>query len=251
MSCKTKCSTKKHLKCPNSGNGYPSSGSDICIPVPNLPVDDWREYSNSDVYFYVITTIAYRDGQFVQTGTGPNFQGGRITLCTCKHYMRSLLSTQEWERKYIAGFTSINCVQNERRNFLVYFMKVSNAFDSFYDLCSNNIPGGIINAKSAHVHRLGDIYRPLHENIGPYVADDYEAPCPNHARGECWRTDIEYSREYRNGEHRAKLLVGSKKQSGSWSRPTTYFNNPDRPNGIGAGHRRLPLNEFLRELIQI
>jgi hypothetical protein len=29
------------------------------------------------------------DGQYSQTASAPNFQGGVITLCTCKHWMRT------------------------------------------------------------------------------------------------------------------------------------------------------------------
>lgn len=36
------------------------------------------------VYCYIVTSVKDRGGLFVQTGSAPNFQGGLITLCTCK-----------------------------------------------------------------------------------------------------------------------------------------------------------------------
>lgn len=41
------------------------------------------------IYVYVITTVGNKGGQFVQMGSAPNFQGGCITLCTCKHKDRA------------------------------------------------------------------------------------------------------------------------------------------------------------------
>jgi len=48
-----------------------------------------------EVYAYVLTTIKYKNGEFIQTGSAPNFQGGLITLCTCKRFMRTWKPVQE------------------------------------------------------------------------------------------------------------------------------------------------------------
>ena len=43
---------------------------------------------------------------FEQHGSAPNFQGGVLTLCTCKQQMRSSQSADERSNVWIAGFTS-------------------------------------------------------------------------------------------------------------------------------------------------
>ena len=63
---------------------------------------------NSDaVYGYVMSSVKLNGKLLRQTGTGPNFQGGCVTLCTCKHRMRTSLPSKEWANKWIAGFTSL------------------------------------------------------------------------------------------------------------------------------------------------
>ncbi len=44
-----------------------------------------------EIYAYILSTVSFskEQDQFVQNGSAPNFQGDYITLCTCKHYMRS------------------------------------------------------------------------------------------------------------------------------------------------------------------
>jgi len=42
------------------------------------------------VYAYIVTTIkTTTDYQLIQEGSAPNFDGERITLCTCKHKDRA------------------------------------------------------------------------------------------------------------------------------------------------------------------
>lgn len=45
--------------------------------------------------------------RFQQRGSAPNFQGGLLTLCTCKYQMRSSLTASEWDlsvnRPHICG----------------------------------------------------------------------------------------------------------------------------------------------------
>ena len=51
------------------------------------------------VYCYVVRTIKRNEQQFRQEGCAPNFQGGRISLCTCKHHMRTFMSASSWKGK--------------------------------------------------------------------------------------------------------------------------------------------------------
>src|SRR5260370_29241064 len=54
-------------------------------------------------YSYVVTTVSNRDGEFRQYGCGPNFQGGLLTICTCKGRMRTYPGVLRGT--WIAGFT--------------------------------------------------------------------------------------------------------------------------------------------------
>ena len=86
------------------------------------------------IYTYVLTTVeADSHGSFVQTGSAPNFQGGLITLCTCKHLMRTNRTPNNWECVWIAGFTGIN-ILSDHRNYLFYLMRVKEAFSSHKEL---------------------------------------------------------------------------------------------------------------------
>src|SRR5437016_5075299 len=64
------------------------------------------------VYAYIVTSITTTtDYQLVQEGNGPNFDGGRITLCTCKHKDRATFHSSKdrhdpWKNVWVAGLTS-------------------------------------------------------------------------------------------------------------------------------------------------
>ena len=49
------------------------------------------------VYCYIVTTVKDAGGEFAQVGTAPNFQGGLVTLCTCKGQMRAGRDVHAWE----------------------------------------------------------------------------------------------------------------------------------------------------------
>jgi len=224
-----------------------------CDNQRNLSCDELRniaDQDNPDVYLYVITTIEYEGGQFCQCGTGPNFQGDLITLCTCKHRMRSSMITDNWKGKWIAGFTSRTCVnEHQGEHFLFYLMKVSDAFESFRDLWyGTNILNTGKNAKAAHRDRLGDIYEPNRRNIDPYNADDYVNPCQklgaNYDRDSCWRKDIKYYNE--RFKRHAALLVGDKRKSFLWSSPTIRY-----AHQLPRDYKKLSFQEFLNRLEEI
>jgi hypothetical protein len=102
------------------------------------------------VYHYVVASIHRHNGEFVQTGCGPNFQGGLITLCTCKHRMRTYMDPDDWNGIWIAGFTSLPT--GNGANFLIYLMRVAYAFASQRDLWfSTAIPPAAKRAKAAHL----------------------------------------------------------------------------------------------------
>ena len=68
----------------------------------SLSLNTLRDIVGSEgtlVYCYVVDSVKNEGGRFVQRGSGPNFQGDMVTLCTCKHHMRTSLSSDDWEGK--------------------------------------------------------------------------------------------------------------------------------------------------------
>jgi hypothetical protein len=210
------------------------------------------EIDNTPVYSYVIQTIQRRGNGFAQTGSGPNFQGGLITLCTCKHLMRTSLDVASWVGVWVAGFSGVKVT--DRGNGLVYLMRVSEAFESHYDLweflCSE-----VRQAKAAHLHTLGDVFKPKPDHIYPddpgrFKPGNYEPPRKDHSHASIernsnaprWYRDVNY-RGY--GGRRAALLVGDPKTSFLWSEPKIFFAGRQHPRT----KRWESPQEFLEHLI--
>jgi hypothetical protein len=84
-----------------------------------------------EVYAYILSSVKTENGFFRQTGCAPNFQGGVITLCTCKHQMRTRHDKGKWSGVWVAGFASRAGVG---RHHLFYLTKVSTAFESHLEL---------------------------------------------------------------------------------------------------------------------
>jgi len=63
-----------------------------------------------EVYAYVIRTVAVGADEMKQRGSGPNWDGRLITLCTCKAQMRSRRMVSVWSGSWIAGFTGTSRV---------------------------------------------------------------------------------------------------------------------------------------------
>ena len=88
------------------------------------------------VYTYVVETVKQVDGELLQSGSGPNFQGDLITLCTCKHQLRAYLPAEEWPGTWVAGFTSSR--NGAGPNKLFYLMQVGEAYSSQYELWNSD-----------------------------------------------------------------------------------------------------------------
>jgi hypothetical protein len=191
------------------------------------------------VYSYVIASMRKRNGEFVQTGCGPNFQGGLITLCTCKHRMRTFMDPDQWHGLWIAGFTSL--ATGGEANFLIYLMRVAHAFESQRDLWfSTAIPPAVKQVKAAHLNRFGDLYQPHHEGIAPWKPDGYVAPCRNHCHAQGWAKDIVYEGV---GARHAALLVSDPHQSFLWNRPMIYY-----AGRLHRGQKKSTLDDLLARL---
>ncbi len=191
------------------------------------------------VYSYVIASMRGHNGEFVQTGCGPNFQGGLITLCTCKHRMRTFMDPDRWNGIWIAGFTSLPT--GDGVNSLIYLMRVAHAFESHRDLWfSTAIPAGAKRAKAAHLDPFGDIYKPRARRIDPWDKDRYVPPSRNHCHVKGWARDIAYEGV---GARRAALLVGDPHKSFLWNRPVIYYSGR-----LHRGQKKCKLDDLLAQL---
>jgi hypothetical protein len=209
---------------------YPVSSGSEATPLtpetskaPNLPYP---------VFAYVLTSVKESGGKFFQEGCAPNFQGERITLCTCMHRHRTWWKT--WLGVWIAGFT-----KKRFDNQLFYLMQVGQQADSQFELWNSPyLPDR--NAKSASLDKFGDVFEP-----GPgatcatkFAPASYNPPVSNHVHVSCWQNDI----CYKYGallKKQPKLLVGIPARSFLWSCPKRRYN--------GVQHPRFKLYQSLRD----
>lgn len=192
-------------------------------------------FRQSTVYSYVVDTVEYEEGRLYQTGNGPNYQGGLITLCSCKHKMRTYFTPDSWKGVWVAGFTGSTDLGNNR---LFYLMKVSPAFESHREFwLSECIPEETKLAKASHLDRFGDIYEPKSTSGSPYLPLRYLPPCKSHVHCEPgdWKKDIRYELKGR----RPALLVGDVEYSFLWNMPLI-----SSPSTIGRGERKSTLEEL-------
>jgi hypothetical protein len=193
--------------------------------------------TSAPIYYYVMKTVKRVGDTLLHHGSGPNWQGGVITLCTCKHLMRTYPDMKQGT--WIAGFSGAS--SNEWKNCLIYLMRVEKTYESNYALW-NSLPEEVREAKAADVNPLGDIYRPLSRETqkSPFDPAMYLEPCRNHSHKHCWKEDIKY--KTKGGIH-PLLLVGDMKYSFVWNQCMITFDC-----SIGRGQRRLKLAEFLNHL---
>lgn len=211
----------------------------------NLSLETLRGSIGSErtvVYRYVITSVGNNGGRFVQRGSGPNFQGNMVTLCTCKHRMRTFLSPDDWKDRWVAGFTGLGAGRGT--NALVYLTKVAHAFESHYDLWySDEIPDETKRAKSATLSRHGDLLQPVGESVDPYAPLSYHPPneAHSHSKNASWHGDVRYT----GGRcvREAALLVGDPERSFLWDRPTIFL-----PGSIGRGQPKTTLDNLISQL---
>jgi len=231
----------------NEGNDTYQRFPDSSPLISNLnmdPIDLIRRIRmiGGRVYCYVLTSVKYVDGRFVQTGSGPNFQGGLITLCTCKRLMRTGKVLGAWSGTWIAGITGVQ-TGHAGNGHLFYLMRVERAFESHLDLwswLSAHLPK-TAEAKAADKHRLGDIYRPKTPRSDPFAPATYVTPCPDHDHAETeWYKDIYYEGY---GHRTPALLVGDPRNSFLWSEPRMPV-----PIRLGRGYKIIDLDELLPHL---
>lgn len=209
------------------------------------------ELMTRPVYAYALTTVGFSDGKFRQTGSAPNFQGGRITLCTCKHKDRSSPPprrsvgpdpTSPWKGVWVAGICSRRQL---RPRGLFYLMLVESVFASHAQAWWGL---GEPLEKSATASPFGDIYVPHRGQIlNEHWQESYRKSHSKHVHDSRNRAlDIErsYFARYPN------LLAGDPRQSYLWSRPMVKF-TPYADDQWSTAHHRFfsHLSDFL-ELCQ-
>lgn len=230
-------------KCGNTAQGcFPTETRDI---KQNASLAELKrllkEHLNEIAFVYVIRTVEKdEDGRFLQTGSGPNFEGDIITLCTCKHKMRSAYTPEEWMAdKWVAGFSSIGSTGEQD---LVYLMKVGEAFESYQDLWQNSrfVTDEVKKAKSASIHERGDIFEPTGQAL-PFDPANYKAPHPKHVHSHdnYWHNDV----DMRYGKP-STLLVGDPTNSYLWDRPKLVMTQ----SGLSQGHRKMSIQELLERI---
>jgi hypothetical protein len=218
---------------------FPKSG--MLADNTNLDTGALRQKlrgQGSVVHCYVVRTIEYPQGEFIQTGSGPNFQGDLITLCTCKHQMWSRRSVRDWRGAWVAGFTSVGKVPGDHVNHLVYLMKVGQAFASHRDLWAALSPTER-DAKVADKNPLGDVFQPRAPVGDSFDPRSYVPPGPDHSHcpGNLWQEDIDDHR-------RPPLLVGDRDFSFLWSRPLVAWPK----SRIARDYERHGISDFLDRL---
>jgi hypothetical protein len=191
---------------------FPRKG--VLIRNANPQLDELRAKLVAEcgtVYCYVAASVEERSGCLVQTGSGPNIKGGLVTLCACKHRVRTSMSPDEWIGKWIAGFTGVG--PGRGRNYLFYLMRVGQAFESHRELWyADTIPEETKHAKTADTNKLGDLYRPQGTTGNPFDPRDYVPPCPEHVhcKDSHWHDDVDY---VGFSDRVAALLVGDPERS--------------------------------------
>ena len=202
------------------------------------------------MYEYVMKTVLRREGGLWHLGSGPNIEGGLITLCTCKHYMRTFSGVQPGT--WIAGFSSSRKGRNgypRQRNTLFYLTQVQYAFASQMALWrSPHVPLRARVRKSARSNHLGDLYVPRDGAEAPFAIESYHPPMPEHSHAFAsdepggWYRDIDFLTRY---GRRPSLLVGDPQLSFVWTQPRI----DSRPT-IGRGQVRFDsMREFLASLV--
>ena len=205
------------------------------------------------VYSYVVPTIKIPPGfHLQQTGSAPNFDGGRITLCTCKHKDRAMFypsgnRATPWDDVWVAGVTSRS---SNPPWTLAYLMLVEDTFPDQWTIW-NHLPPSCRNAKSACGSVIGDLYEPKPTaSANPRSPGNYQPPITSHVHASTyWYHDIQMWTSQKLGISRAHgLLLGDPDYSYRW--PTARMRL--RPGAMGrTAHHKMfdTLGQFIGNLI--
>ncbi len=177
-------------------------------------------------------------GQLEQYGSGPNFQGGLLTLCTCQRNFRAeKRNPDEWwqDNWWIAGFSSPNCCN---QTWLVYLAQVERAYESQAELWAD-LPQRLRIAKSTTQNPLGDVYQPNPSSRSQdrHSVAHYHPPLVGHSHRETadddsWHDDIEFF--HARFRRRPLLLVAKPRMTFLWQQPMLYLKRHERNQTWGS-----------------
>lgn len=219
--------------CCQQVKAYQNLSEELIINYPREKLSEILFSCGNDiVYYYVIRSVDFVDGHFVQRGSGPNFEGGVITLCTCKHYLRTFpgIKPDVW----LAGITSSKTGPN-RGNYLFYLAQIKYVYITHYELW-NSLPAQSREKKNATYNRLGDVFEPI-DSMEDYTSiRSYQQPIHNHSHAESYKYDIE-SKYHKP----SKLIVFDKDHSLIWDSPLIQF----KDRKLTQGQSKIKLLEFM------
>jgi hypothetical protein len=136
-------------------------------------------YGSTDCHFYTSHQIYWEDNVIKQTRSSPNWEGGMVTYCTCKHLMRC--TDKNWGGVWIATVGPREC----SNNCLIMAGRISRVFPSNYALrryMSDSHPD-VFTHKIADIDPRADLYTPRYLLEGPevYHHENFREP-PEHTR---------------------------------------------------------------------
>ena len=237
-------SGKDHQRFPSRGHLARNLDLTLDELVHDLSLDNEQSGAET-VYCYIVDSVHISDELMQQRGSGPNIEGGVITLCTCKHWMRSYRDAKVWEsdRVWIAGFTGKN--RPGPTNRLFYLMRVGASFESQCELWNAVVlTDDAKKAKSASRNRLGDLFEPLASG-NPFDPSSYRKPVDDHSHIENlgWHKDIDY---VGCGKRQPALLVGDKNDSYLWRDPKIEIGK-----ALSRGQKKMTMNEFFEQIREV
>lgn len=211
---------------------WPAEHRDLSLDrVRKLVVS--QAVSGKHVYVYTVASTRLDSGIIQQLGSGPNVEGGLLTLCTCKHHMRTWGKPEDWKGVWLCGATSSAGANGFAGHaYLFYMGKVRWVFDSHQELYESLRDGelgrrfpGALDRKLATHHQLGDIFEPRRGSPrGTRDPAHYVPPI----RGHSHEGQSEWHHDIRQG----KLLVCDPEDTYLWTRPLIEL------EPVGRGVRR-------------
>lgn len=245
------CSNYSCINSEEKGQKFPQkNGGDLSKNMDRQRtdlIDELKKHLEDIVYSYVVDTIEEDSiKNFIQKGSAPNFQGGHITLCSCKHFMRTFKVFEKIKNEtrsiWITGICSVKL-----DNALFYLMKVSDSYESQYDIWKS-LSEDTRQAKNARVSKFGDLYEPVEpwDNANKYDIKGYEKPREDHVHkkenSNEWKQDIEYKNKRLN--RYPVMIIGDPDYSFLWSTPKIMLKHPKAKKFV-CGQKKWKLEEFL------
>jgi Nucleotide modification associated domain 2 len=203
-------------------------GKNLGLPLPLLAARIGK--GEDKAYSYVVRTVRldHDTTTFEQHGSAPNFQGDVLTLCTCKHQMRASQAAEDWRGVWLAGVTSRTIYDG--KHWLFYLAKIESAYELHCDLWTG-MKARSRNAKAAHVHFLGDVFKPkppTPTSVARFSPSRYVSPLHHAHRWQDedgwhndWHNDIDYHLAHKYGH--PPLLVADPRRTFIWNEPMIHF----------------------------